>query len=272
MRIEEERTQELKDQIAHGFKISNHSFSDGVHKFIIPALEYDNYEIAIPDGPFVQEFIESDEFVQAQMTAQTFGVALLDIVGFSRNPDEVQLKMIVRFQCEVRKVLKDRRIRSTISIGDGTIFIFEEDEIPNMPQCLYEIDHALAGFNLDFRADGVPEINRRIGVHVGSAYIFKDINGVTNYIGSAINLAQRVSTCVPVPGDRPVQFFANSTVYVSEDAYNAFRAGGCESEFHFEDAGEHKIKHGDTIRVYAMNKVTVETLEIPDQSLQTSDD
>ncbi|GAJ00466.1 unnamed protein product, partial [marine sediment metagenome] len=237
MSVGQKQINDLKEQISSGFLVSQYTVSDGMHRFILPALEYDKYEIAVPDGPAIREFVNSEEFKKAQMKPHKFGVALLDIVGFSKNPDDIQLKMIVRYQCLVRGVLKDTPVKRIISIGDGSIFVFAEADIPNMPKYLYSVDHALAGFNLDFGADNMPKIEWRIGVHVGRAYVFRDINGQTNYIGTAVNLAQRVSTCVPDSWNNNMDFRAKSTIYVSEEAYNEFVSNGLNEEFDFLDTG-----------------------------------
>lgn len=181
-------------------------------------------------------------------------MALLDLVGFSKNTDEIQLKLIVRYQCEVRKALRDFEVARTLSIGDGTIFIFEGDQILRMPDCILAIDHAIGGFNLDNRGNGVPEISHRIGVHVGSAYYFLDYNQTPNYIGSGVNIAQRVSTCVPT--ERTPDFHANSTIYVSDDAKNEFERNGVPDYIDFYDVGPQKVKHDEYVHAYAMWRTT----------------
>jgi len=245
---------ELRDRIDDGALISDVSLVDGEYKFVVPALEA-KYEVIIPDGPHVKEFVGSPEYNDALMVPETLGVALLDLVGFSLHPDDVQLKIIVRYQCEVRKALHGRSVRATISIGDGTVFVFEEAAIPQMPECLFEIDHALAGFNLDFKWDGIPEMSWRVGVHVGQAFLFRDINRQENFVGSALNIARRVSDCVPEPGQQD-SFETDSTIYVSEDAHETFKASGLPEGIQFTDVGVCTVKHGEKIRVFAMHKVT----------------
>jgi class 3 adenylate cyclase len=255
MAVADQQLAELRKQIVAGFLISQHTFQSGVHTFTLPALEYGVYQIGVPDGPAVQTFLQSREYHDARMQPFTVGVVLLDLIGFSSQPDETQLMMIVRYQVEVRKVIADFPIRKKISIGDGTIFVFDQSGIGNLPQYMYEIDHALAGFNLDFMGDDVPEIRWRMGVHVGDAYMMRDINGDENYIGTGINLAQRVSACVPDPG-ADVAPEASSTIYVSEQAYQAIQAAGIPAGFHFFDAGQKTVKKTILNHVYAMTKVT----------------
>ena len=166
------------------------------------------------------------------------------------------MKMIVRYQCLARDALKRTAPRKLISIGDGTIFVFDETAMKEVPEYLLAIDHALAGFNLDFMGDGVPEINWRIGVHVGNAYVFKDINGEDNYIGTGVNLAQRVSTCVPDHGQAGVPFELDSTIYVSQAARDAFLTAGVGPNIEFHDAGDHTVKKTHVGHVFAMRKIT----------------
>lgn len=251
MSVATDRMDALRSKIEDGFLIQGHFEKDGVHHFVLPALEYDNYLISVPDCQEVRTFLASGAFQRAQMRPVKLGVALLDLVGFSGNPDEVQLKLIVRYQCEARKAASGFSVSKMISIGDGTIFVFEGDAIHQMPDFLIVLDHAIAGFNLDWKWDGVPEIERRVGVHVGSGYCFRDINGEINYVGTGVNLAQRVSTCVPDPGAH-APFDLNSPVYVSEAAKQEFESHPLPSGVRFNDAGIRDCKHGLRIRVFAM--------------------
>lgn len=259
MCIADKQLEELRSQVQGGFLIQSHKVEGGVHHFCFPSLEH-NYTLGVPESPALRTFLESPEFQDALLVPVTIGVAMLDIVGFSSQPDDVQFKMIVRYQCLVHAALKGKSIRKMISIGDGTIFIFDEDHIGNMPQWLYEIDHELAGYNLDFGNDGVPQIEGRIGLHVGEAYRIKDVNGEENYIGTAVNLAQRVSTCVPTGRDgEQAPFDLQSTIYVSAAAYKVFAQKGIPQGFVFNDAGVKTVKHGEKIHVYAMQKYTDDT-------------
>ena len=229
----------LKRQFAQGFQFRTHQVVNGVHRFTLPALEFE-YVVEVPDCPEVREFVESAQFNAARLQQHRIAAALLDIVGFSRQPDEQQLLMLVRYQNLVRQALQGVPVRKMISIGDGTIFIFAEPDIVSVPEYLARIDHELAGFNLDIMGDS-PEITWRIGSHVGPAHLFRDINGEENYVGTGVNLAQRVSVCVPNPGD-PVPAELNSTIYVTDDAYHAFQEAGAPGDFVFTDAGPKEVK------------------------------
>lgn len=258
MGVKERQLEELRRQLASGFLIAEHREDNGVHHFVLPALEYSAYTISVPDGPEVRNFLASDEFTRAVMRPVRIGVALLDLVGFSANADETQLKLIVRYQCEVRKAIADFKIARLLSIGDGTIFIFADGDIGSMPECLLAIDHAIGGFNLDFKWDGVPEIVHRIGAHVGMGYCFRDINGDQNYVGTGINMAQRVSTLVPDPDDESVPFDLKSPIYVSEQAKAEFESRGLSTGIVFHDAGTRSVKHGVSVHAYAVGRITME--------------
>ena len=131
-----------------------------------------------------------------------------------------------------------------------------------MPECMLAIDHAIAGFNLDFKWDGVPEILHRMGAHVGMGYCFRDINGDQNYVGTGINMAQRVSTLVPNLDDPQIPLELKSPIYVSGEAKGEFESRGLPPDIGLYDAGMQTVKHGATIHAYAMHRVTVESVEI----------
>jgi hypothetical protein len=255
MSVATEALRGLRDQIAAGFLVQDYRVEGGIHHFVLPALEYDHYNISVPDCTEVRSFVASDQFAKARMQPIKLGVALLDLVGFSANPEDVQLRLIVRYQCQVRRAVSGFAISKMISIGDGTIFVFEEAAIGQMPEFLIALDHAIGSFNLDWKWDGVPEIVHRIGVHVGSGYRFLDINGDTNYVGPGVNLAQRVSTCVPDSGEA-VDFKLDSPIYVSEAAKREFELGALPEGVQFNDAGIRDVKHGVRIHVHAMVRVT----------------
>lgn len=90
-----EQLDRLEEQLNAGFLVSQYWEKDGVYHFALPALEYSNYIISIPDSPAVRRFVESPSFQRALMHPLNVGVVLLDLVGFSTNPDDTQLKMIV---------------------------------------------------------------------------------------------------------------------------------------------------------------------------------
>jgi len=260
--IQRDSLNNLREQIASGFLIAEHREEGGVHHFILPALEYNAYTISIPDGAEVRKYIASDEFARAKMVPIKIGVALLDLVGFSANADEVQLKMIVRYQCEVRKAIGKFSVTRMLSIGDGTIFIFEDNAISSMPECMMAIDHAIAGFNLDSKWDGVPEIIHRMGAHVGMGYCFRDINRDQNYIGTGVNMAQRISTLVPDMDDQSICFELRSPIYVSIDAKAEYENRGLPAGIRFFDAGVQPVKHGIRVHVYALCRETKESIKI----------
>ncbi len=255
MGVSQSQLKELKNQVNAGFKISNYNFENGNHNFFLPSLERD-WEITVPDSEDIQNYIRSEEFEKSRLIPKKFCFALLDIVGFSKHNDETQFKLLVRYQCEIRRALKGIICEKLISIGDGTIFVFPESEIPRIPEYLFSIDHAISGYNLDFSRETGVEISIRIGVHVGNAYVFNDINEEKNYVGTGINLAQRVSTFVPTKLDRRRNFKANSPIYVSENAYQEFRKYCSDEEYSFWDAGDKEDKHGNKIRCYAFHKIT----------------
>ena len=255
MGVSQSQLQLLKSQVNAGFKISHYNFENGNHNFILPSLERD-CDITIPDSKDVQNYLKSEEFENSRLLLKKFCFAYLDLVRFSTYSDETQFKMIVRYQCEIRRALKKIKYEKLISIGDGTIFVFPERVIPRIPDYLLNIDLAISGYNLDFARDTGIDISIRIGVHVGNAYVFKDINGENNYVGTGINLSQRVSTFVPTKLDRRRNFEASYPIYVSESAYQEFRKYCSEEEYSFWDAGNKKDKHGNKIHCYAFHKIT----------------
>ncbi len=250
----EEQIREMRSQLHEGHKVYEYWKDGSMHHFVFPALEYDDYIISVPDGPEVRKFLSSPEYQDNQMKAVVVGVALLDIVSFSSLPDETQLKLIVRYQQKVREGVNGYSVARMLPIGDGTIFVFEGNQISSMIECLYSVTHAIDGYNLDWSGDDVPEIAYRIGIHVGHAFRAKDINRDHNYVGTGMNMAQRVSTCVPDRNASGLPFFLNSPIYASEEARIELEKRGMPERIAFTDAGHHEVKHGVYIHVHAVNK------------------
>lgn len=242
---------QLREQLSAGFLIGYYEFRNGKHCFGLPALEFNNYLICIPDCDEVKNFVESEDFNRYQMQPKKFGVIFLDLVGFSDYDDETQFKIIVRYQCEVKRIIGQMKIEKCISIGDGTIFIIEDKNIGLIPKYANDIYCSLQDYNAQFLKESGTRIRCRIGVHVGYAYVYYDINKQINYVGSGINIAQRVCSCVPSPDDNTIREEEKSPIYVSKAAYEQFVERGLSKKFEFKDLGERKIKRG-SLHVYAL--------------------
>lgn len=257
MNFAKECIQNLKNQINNGFLISDWYKDGNKYIFIIPALEHSNYTIGVPDGKEVEDFFASEIFKKGLMKPVNVGIILIDLIGFSKNPDDTQLKMIVRYQCEVRKAIKEYDVSSLISIGDGTILVFEENNIKDLVNCLLEIKKKITEFNSNFNSNNIPEIDYRIGVHIGNAFRYKDINKEYNYVGTGINIAQRVSTCVPSSNEKNKSNKLNSHIYVSKEAKNELNKYPIPKSVSFFDAREREVKHKVKIHVYALHVDTL---------------
>jgi len=246
----------LKQQINSGFLISAYDYDKEKdwHCFIIPGLGRD-WNICIPDCPEILEYMDSKVFKDSLMVKKKYGVILIDLIGFSQLPIEFQLKMVVRYQCELRRAIRSHEsaIERYLSIGDGTVLLFDESNIHHMLDIVISIDDTLKDYNATCLDADKPIIKKRIGVHIDYLYKYKDINKDINYVGPAINIAQRVSTCVPDLGDNSKSVKEKSSIYVSREAFEKFSKLNISSKYLFFNLGLRDVKHGK-IHIYALHK------------------
>ncbi|MCK4546150.1 MAG: adenylate/guanylate cyclase domain-containing protein [Candidatus Eisenbacteria sp.] len=247
-----QQLEELRAAINDGFLILEYSTKDGMYLFRLPGHEYGFYLITVPDCTELQGFLASSQYRDALMKPEKIGAVLLDLVGFSMNPDETQLKMIVRYQCKIRESLRTCEVARLISTGDGMVIVFDQDQIGGMLKCVQSLDRGIARYNDEFFEMAVKPLVHRIGVHIGEAYLFRDVKRELNYVGGGINFAQRMSTLVPDPGDTTPTQEEGSRICVSEGAYKIFVAAGVPAGTAFSKIGPKVGKHGERLVGYAM--------------------
>jgi hypothetical protein len=224
MSVAEWQLGQLRQQLAAGFTISDYWSRGDAVVFVLGGLEMP-WAVAVRHSPQLLHFMTSEEFLLAQRQECRVTAALLDIIRFSSPSTAFQYDLIVRYQCIIRQAMSTRC--HLIPIGDGTVFVWEGDNTGVMP-CLVNIYRAIEDYNNSFEET----ILWRMGVHVGAAFRFRDINGCINYVGEGLNLAQRVSATVDDQALLEGRFARQ--IHFSEAAYLALGPdlyGDCDGPF-----------------------------------------
>lgn len=121
--------------------------------------------------------------------ASSYIVVYLDLVGYSKNNDPIQVNLFKKFQKEIHHILYEEILDEScvlIPTGDGIIVGIENKRI--------DISY-LRSFDLVtgiIRWTKSNSCNVRCSIHVGDVNILKDINRMKNIVGNTINDASRI--------------------------------------------------------------------------------
>lgn len=184
--------------------------------------------------------------LESAQHAEFAHILFIDIVGFSKNSMEAQLRLtgeltrLVRGTSEFQRAEADGELLC-LPTGDGMALSFFRYPLAPV-QCAVEIARALAGHG---------NLPLRMGIHYGPVHRGPDINGQTNVTGDGIIMAQRVMDC----GDA---------------GHILLSATGAEALRHFEgwrdtlqELGEFEVKHGVRLRLFNLCQGTVGNPALP---------
>src|SRR3989454_3952854 len=183
---------------------------------------------------------------KSDLKAEIAYLLLIDFVGYS--------KLLVNEQIEVLQEL-NQIVRGTecfhaaeasgkltkVPTGDGMALLFYRS--PEEPvRCALEISKAL---------QDQPRIQLRMGVHSGPVNRITDVNDKTNFVGSGMNVAQRVLDC----GDAGHILLSG---HVAEDLaeYRHWQP-------HLHDLGECEVKHGLRLHLFNLYKDGLGNRQVP---------
>jgi TolB-like protein/integral membrane sensor domain MASE1/tetratricopeptide (TPR) repeat protein/class 3 adenylate cyclase len=193
---------------------------------------------------------EGDRFLEpkSDLEAEIAHLLLIDVAGYSKlsNNEQIELlqdlNQIVRSsKCFRTAAAAGKLIR--VPMGDGMALLFFRS--PEEPvRCALEISKALRDH---------PHIRLRMGVHSGPVNRITDVNDKTNFVGSGINVAQRVLDC----GDAGHMLLS---AHVAEDLaqYWHWRP-------HLHDLGECEVKYGLRLHLFNLCKENLGNPQIPEK-------
>lgn len=155
-------------------------------------------------------------------------VLFMDVVGYTRLASDVQQRVVQQLRATVRNAAAFKRSRDDGSLiciptGDGMALVFLDQDVSAPLRTALEIDATLRG---------QAPFDLRIGLHSGTVFRDRDINGSATVAGGGINYAQRVMDC----GD--AGHILMSQVHASFlREFDSIRP-------HLHDIGETEVKHG----------------------------
>jgi class 3 adenylate cyclase len=162
-------------------------------------------------------------------------VLFCDIVGYSKQPMEIQRELIQKLQQiigaipEYENALGQQRVIA-IPTGDGMALAFFH--APDAPvRCAIAVAKRLRQH---------PEIKLRMGINSGPVYRVLDINRQLNVSGAGINMAQRVMDC----GDAGHILVSRSTAEILRE-FSEWKGS-------LVDLGEAEVKHGVKVHIFNM--------------------
>jgi class 3 adenylate cyclase len=173
-------------------------------------------------------------------------VLFMDIVGYSLESMEQQSSLLGELQNIVKGTVEFQRAQQrnlliSLPTGDGMALVFFDN--PLIPvECAVSVCTALKNR---------PGLKLRMGVHTGPVYRIADINANMNVAGGGINMAQRVMDC----GDA-------GHILLSSAVADVLRHLSSWAEY-LTDLGEHQVKHGVKMHIYALCTPDVSNQEIP---------
>ena len=192
---------------------------------------------AEPESPEVPIPLEDDSSVppieQAPWKPEFASVLFTDIVGFTLMDPARQVQARQKLEQAVQDADVFRRARRENIIvarptGDGVALVFFAH--PSVAaECAVQIAKVLQNESV---------LSLRMGIHQGTVYRMKDINGSEDVSGMGINMAQRVMDC----GNA-------GHILVSASVAEALK-GTMDWHQFVHVVGLRKVKHGDSIEIY----------------------
>src|SRR5205823_4995336 len=193
---------------------------------------------------------EEDESVETKSDLE-FEIAhllLIDMAGYSKLLINEQIELLQELNQIVRSSECFRSAEASgklnrVPMGDGMALLFFHS--PEEPvRCAFEISRALQDH---------PRIRLRMGVHSGPVNRVTDVNDKTNFVGSGINVAQRVLDC----GDAGHILLSG---HVAEDLaeYRHWQP-------HLHDLGECEVKHGLRLHIVNLYKDNLGNSKVPEK-------
>src|SRR6059058_5354486 len=206
---------------------------------VISALEALETEPARTDGDRSVEPKSDLEFEIAHLLS-------IDVAGYSKLSNNEQIELLQELNQIVRSTECFRSAEASgklnrVPTGDGMALLFFRS--PEEPvRCALEIGGALRDH---------PHIRLRMGVHSGPVNRITDVNDKTNFVGSGINVAQRVLDC----GDAGHILLSK---HVAEDLaqYRQWQPS-------LHDLGECEVKHGLRLHLFNLCKKNLGNPQVP---------
>jgi TolB-like protein/Tfp pilus assembly protein PilF/class 3 adenylate cyclase len=171
---------------------------------------------------------------KSDLEAEIAHLLLIDVAGYSKLSNNEQIELLQQLNQIVRSTKCFRSAEASgklnrVPTGDGMALLFSRSpEEP--PRCALEISGAVRDH---------PHIRLRMGIHSGPVNRITDVNDKTNFVGSGINVAQRVLDC----GDAGHILLS---AHIAEDLaqYRHWQP-------YLYDLGECEVKHG--LRLHLFN-------------------
>jgi class 3 adenylate cyclase len=159
-------------------------------------------------------------------------VVFLDIVNYSSQSVELQIKWKDRFNSYLSNAIKDvpEDERVILDTGDGAAACFLGAPEVAMFAAL-ELWHSLL---LDER-EQQPPFRVRIGINLGPVKLVRDINGAPNALGDGINAGQRIMSFAGENQILVSQSFFEVVSRLSDDYKNLFTLKGVETDKHIRE-------------------------------------
>jgi hypothetical protein len=189
-------------------------------------------------------------------TNRTFicSVVFLDIVDYSQQPVNEQIRLKSRFNVILSEAIKDVSVNDRIILdtGDGAAISFLGDPEDALFVAL-SIRDAIIGEG----SSAKPCLSACIGINLGPVKLVQDINGQRNLIGDGINVAQRV-----------MSFAEPGQILVSRSYFEVISRLSQEYAklFHYE--GSRADKHVREHQVYSVYPVEKEKGSLPAPPVQ----
>jgi class 3 adenylate cyclase/Tfp pilus assembly protein PilF len=165
-------------------------------------------------------------------------VVFMDIVNYSSQSVELQLKWKARFNSYLASAIQDvpEDERVILDTGDGAAICFLGAPEAAMFAAL-ELWHSLL---LDER-EQQSQLRVRIGINLGPVRLVRDINGAPNAIGDGMNAGQRVMSFAGENQILVSQSYFEVVSRLSDDYKNLFTLKGVETDKHVREHTVYKL-------------------------------
>jgi hypothetical protein len=185
-------------------------------------------------------------------------VLFFDMVGYTKLSVNKQIEVKGQFNQLVSDCLAEQGEgeRVILDTGDGAAIGFMQH-----PEDALHVARQFRKVLIANQHNDYPELNVRIGVHMGPVSIVKDMNGQSNMVGDAINDAQRV-----------MGFAGTDQIFISRAYYDFISRLSDTYADIFYYQGSQKDKHGREHHVYKLMDVVASTFENNQHSASSSSD